>query len=298
MCYIYRYISTGSTKHIMGKFLCVTLIMFLPFLLHSQINYIKDSIFVNINEDQKPVLLHEIEIGQTLYGLSKFYNIPVEIIQTSNPQLLIQSLSIGQIIKIPFNVSFLSKQKQGTPVFYKVEKSEGLFAIARRKLGLEIEWIKELNGLNDNVVNENQLLLIGYLIMDSKESSATVLTDSISDDTELVVKTEDQNSRNRIIYDAQIEGKKVILEKGVAFWNKESAISKGNYVLHRTAPINSIVEITNPMFGITVLGKVVGNLPPRTYSDEVKIVITPTMARELRAMDSRFFSQIRYTTGD
>src|SRR5690606_1522309 len=117
MCYIYRYISTETTKQIMGKLLCATLFMFLPFLLQSQINYIKDSIYVNVNDDQKPVLLHEIEVGQTLYGLSKFYNIRVEILQTSNPQLLIQSLSIGQVIKIPFNVLFLSKQNQGTPVF-------------------------------------------------------------------------------------------------------------------------------------------------------------------------------------
>lgn len=280
----------------MGRTLCVVIILlFFPLFVFSQVSYFKDSIFVTINEDQKPVLLHELEMSQTLYGLSKYYNSPVEALQTNNPQLLIQSLSIGQVIKIPFNVKFLTADPEGSPIYYRVEKSEGLFAIARRKLGLEISWIKKMNDIHDNAVSEGQILLIGYLRINNTATETTVITDSISENVELIIQAEDQNSRNQSLFDTQKQNSKVIMEKGVAFWNKESAVSKGNYVLHRSAPVNSIVEITNPMFGITVLGKVVGNLPPRTYSDEVKIVITPTMAKELRAMDSRFFSHIKYT---
>lgn len=280
----------------MGKILCVIIaFLTLPAFATGQIHYLKDSIFVTINDHQHPVLLHELEAGQTLYGLSRHYNTPVEILQVNNPQLLIQTLSIGQVVKIPFNTAFLTSDVKGTPVYYKVEKSEGLFAIARRKLGMEIERIKKMNGMEGDIVSEGQDLLIGYLLSESIDSFSTIITDNIAENTELIIRQESQDSRNQLLFDTQKQSGKVITEKGVAFWNKESAISKGNYVLHRTAPVNSIVEITNPMFGITVFGKVVGNLPPRTYSDEVKIVITPTMARELRAMDSRFFSHIKYT---
>ncbi len=83
-------------------------------------------------------------------------------------------------------------------------------------------------------------------------------------------------------------------EKGIAIWNQTSSDSKNLFALHPTAKVGSYIEITNPMMNKTVQAKVIGNIPPKTYTDDVSLVISPRVAKSLGVVDRRFMVKIKY----
>lgn len=83
-------------------------------------------------------------------------------------------------------------------------------------------------------------------------------------------------------------------EKGIAIWNQTSSNSKNMFALHPTAKVGTYIEITNPMMNKTVQAKVIGNIPPRTYTDDVSLVISPRVAKMLGVVDRRFMAKIKY----
>ncbi len=83
-------------------------------------------------------------------------------------------------------------------------------------------------------------------------------------------------------------------EKGIAIWNQSSTDSKNLFALHSTAKVGTYIEITNPMMNKTVQAKVIGNIPPRTYTDDVSLVISPRVAKSLGVVDRRFLVKIKY----
>jgi hypothetical protein len=66
------------------------------------------------------------------------------------------------------------------------------------------------------------------------------------------------------------------------------------FALHPTARVNSVIELHNPMMNRKVLAKVIGNIPPNTYPEEVKVIISPKTAKSLGVIDQRFFVKMRY----
>ncbi len=82
--------------------------------------------------------------------------------------------------------------------------------------------------------------------------------------------------------------------KGIAIWNQSSSNSKSMFALHPTAVVGSYIEITNPMMNKTVNAKVIGNIPPRTYTDDVSIVVSPKVAKMLGVVDKRFAVRVKY----
>lgn len=83
-------------------------------------------------------------------------------------------------------------------------------------------------------------------------------------------------------------------QKGIAIWNQSSTDSNNMFALHATAKVGTMIEITNPMMGKTIQAKVIGNIPPKTYTDDVAIVVSPKVAEMLGAMDRRFTVKLKY----
>ena len=54
--------------------------------------------------DTKHFYYHEVQPKETLYSLSKQYNVSIEDIKTANPDILTEGLKFGQTIKIPKNL--------------------------------------------------------------------------------------------------------------------------------------------------------------------------------------------------
>ena len=99
--------------------------------------------------DGKQYYMHTVEKGQTLYSISKAYNITrAELIQTDSS---FNALKLGQIVKIPFKgnndketAKVTPVNKEQEPIVHIVQKKETLFGIAK-KYNVTEEKLIELN---------------------------------------------------------------------------------------------------------------------------------------------------------
>lgn len=89
--------------------------------------------------------------------------------------------------------------------------------------------------------------------------------------------------------------RKEVFENGVASWIQDDDINPNKYyALHRTAPIGTIVKVTNKMNKKYVFVKVVGSLPDTGDNTDLVIKISKASAEKLGVRDSRFQSELSY----
>jgi len=99
---------------------------------------------------------HTVEAGQTLYSISRVYNIPIAKLKQMN-SLATDQLSIGQKLYL-FQSQVISINQVSTePQTHKVQKGDTLYSISR-KYGIGVEALKELNKLTDNAIQIGQEL--------------------------------------------------------------------------------------------------------------------------------------------
>jgi rare lipoprotein A (peptidoglycan hydrolase) len=58
--------------------------------------------------------------------------------------------------------------------------------------------------------------------------------------------------------------------------------------LHQTAPIGTVIKITNPMTGKSTFAKVVGKFTQNESSKDAIIVLTKAIANLIGTLDKRF----------
>ena len=68
------------------------------------------------------------------------------------------------------------------------------------------------------------------------------------------------------------------------------------YCLHRTAPVQSVVRITNPVNNRSVYLKVIGTLPNTIQNEDVEVNITSSAAQKLNMRDERTIVKWRWYT--
>jgi LysM repeat protein len=226
-----------------------------------------------------------VEPGLTVYKLSKQYGISVDSFWAANPTMENGSLRLGQEISIPISKSQISQQKlddKAFPVYYEVKSQENMFRIARVYLGVKEEIVMLLNHKENTNLNIGERLLLGYFRAESVENHELIDEHIASAGSTMKEKFEFRAA------------KKVFKDQtGVGLWFKDTDPGSGMFVLHESAPINSVVAVTNPMFRKTVYAKVIGNIPPKTYPKEVIIVVSPEVAKSLGVLDARFFAKIK-----
>ncbi len=91
-----------------------------------------------------------VQSGDTLYGISKKYGIPVSEIKEIN-NLTSDLLSIGQELLLEDDSVFEDT--------YIVKAGDTLYGIAKR-FGLTVDELKRINGLNNNILSIGQVLLV------------------------------------------------------------------------------------------------------------------------------------------
>ena len=129
----------------------------IPYSKLSRFNEAKDSI-----KDSK-FLVHIVKRGDTLYGLSRKYNIPYRIIKDYN-NLKSNMLSLKQKIILPIpsemvaKVKF-SKNKYKTAKKYIVKSGDSLYSIAKRHK-INIEKLKKDNNLKTSLLKIGDKIVI------------------------------------------------------------------------------------------------------------------------------------------
>lgn len=95
---------------------------------------------------QNQQITHIVGAKETLYGLSKQYNVSVEALQNANSEILAGGLQIGQELVIPQNSANPSKTEITTSskMTHQVVAKESLFSIARQ-YNVSVQDLENLN---------------------------------------------------------------------------------------------------------------------------------------------------------
>lgn len=116
--------------------------------------------------DGKRFYIHRIEKSQSLYGISKLYNVSIEELYSLNPDLK-AGAKASQEIKIPFNgpapaVSSATVAPIDTAKYltYKITKGETLYSITK-KFNLSEKQLSSYNPSLAQGLREGQLIIVG-----------------------------------------------------------------------------------------------------------------------------------------
>ncbi len=209
-----------------------------------------------------------------------------------------------QVVQQPVQQSAPTAQDNTPPTQYKVSAGETLYSIAKR-FGTNVDDITRFNNLTSTNLQPGQMLLIRSTPAVTPPATAVqTVTQQVTSnvDTQHVVAKRDSTMVAGIAKDSvdhHLNANKFGLyeknEKGVATWIDDPSLDPNKkLVLHRTAPIGTVIKITNPMTNRTTFAKVVGRFTDNESTKDVIMVMTKNVADSLGALDKRFHVNISY----
>jgi LysM repeat protein len=284
--------------------------------------------------DGKNYYEYSVKSGDSWYSIARKFKITYAELKLANKKgdgkLITGKKILVPADKIKANDPFHDKNhldkaevKSTSTKKHTVTSSETLFSIAK-KFNVSVEEIKKQNKLQSNSIRKGQVLIIPSVSGAEKSSSDTKTTDQkintidrapvnvpkpdIKEEkqdtdtrkTETTAKptfqketTADKNQKEAEVIFAN--GRQQVTETGVASWIDDEEINPGKYyALHRTAPIGTIIRITNRMNEKSIFVKVVGKLPDTGDNEGLIIKISKAGAEKLGVIDQKFQSQLLY----
>lgn len=247
--------------------------------------------------------MHSVINGETIFTLAKKYGITAYQIRQAN-NLKDNNLKIGQTLKMPSNIVIdveVPKSEQNKRVNevvetapsgknsfdYLVTSGEDIYSIAK-KFKLTTYQIKTANNLTSSKLAVGQKLLIPKPPEPLSVNEASIEAQTESPDS-LTLK--DPKLRR----DPSVYGLSQSEQKGMGIWISDQDLDGSKMlVLHRTAPIGTVIKITNPMTNISTFAKVVGKFTENESTKDVIVVMTKAVADSLGALDKRFLCNIMY----
>lgn len=285
----------------------------------ADVNYAKPATEVSNHE---AITEHIVKPKEFLGVIAKLHGVTVEEIKILN-NLSSNNLQIGQTLKIPAKAggAELSNNSVAAPVETKapeqkpaenrvtvpvantakteptfehvVANGETIYAIAQ-KYQLTTYQIKTANNLTSN-----DLVVGQKLIIKGEKPSPVVANTTANDDN-----SDDSDGSNTLKNPslkrpAAVYGLNKIEEKGTAVWIADPDLDPNKMlILHRTAPVGTIIQITNPMTNRSTFAKVVGKFTENETTKDVIIVMTKAVADAVGALDKRFFCNLTYGPKD
>lgn len=263
----------------------------------------------------KKVIIYKLEPKDNYYSIGRKYGISPKIIMDFNKNM---ALNIGTIIRIPTQINFediaaaanVLNTNNATTIIHTVAKKETLYSISAM-YGMKMEDLKKLNKLKTNALSIGKVLnVINYkaieqntqVVKDTSKEIPQQTPEEPKKDTPKVYpvitekKREDTTATNPV---KEIPRNKYgiteLEEKGTAVWIDDKNLdATKSYALHRTAPVGTIIKITNPMSGRSVFAKVVGRYTENETTKDVIIVVTRATAEAIGVIDKRFYVNIGY----
>jgi len=282
-----------------------------------------DSVGVKV-KDGKIFIIHEVQKGEGLYGISKKYNVSLSDLLIENPGSD-AVIKVGQKVIIPTYRNASGDEKDAISDYYRksqkeqpsksekipdevstfatkhtVEKGQTLFSISK-KYETTVKEIIALNNMKTNDLKEGQVLLIPskkstIVILDSEpeDKIANKEEDEKTVEKETVV-TEKSNSAGYSLRTEKLPEYNLekVEEKGkVIIGDKNIPVDK--YVgLHHEAAEGTVIMVTNPENGQTVFVKIVGNFT-KSEKDADVIKISNASAERLGLTKSGTFITLSY----
>jgi len=251
---------------------------------------VRDSIGAE-NTDGTLTILHKVEPKENYYSIGRIYKISPKKIGDFNNNV---SLKPGLIIKVPTTRAFatqmaetVQKETAETIIDYKVGPREFLYALAKR-FNTSVEDIKKLNNLKSNNLSIGQMLKIhpGTNAEPVKAPEPEPIVTASTDEADTEQRPKIPTGRLGISEKS---------ERGVAIWIEGENLDETKMLaLHKTAPVGTVIKVTNPMTDKVTFVKVVGKFTENESTKDVIIVLTKATADLLGVLDKRFQVSIDY----
>lgn len=270
-------------------------------LLPGRMLSFRDSLFLGVKAPKKIYIYHVMQPKQNLKGLEGYYSISVGDLAYYNPELSdINSIPVGFPVKIPIPINQIYLKDNATtavrwkviPLMYQVKPGETLFRIAKVYFGMDVETLKARNGLESNVLEKGQILLIGWMNAKGIPQNARKYSGLGGELRDI-----NYNLRKKFVEGSRTKdgvAKKVIKERGIASWSKGSSRDTNLYALHRTAPIGTILKVYAPAAKRTLFVKVIGQLSDNVHQRDITLYLSPSAAKALGAVNDRLRVELSY----
>lgn len=289
-----------------------------------------DKLHINLGENSEFYHTHTVEKGHTIYSLSRAYNVSSSKLYSYNKLQDGAIISIDQKLKIPLpdkqlykgiNLNDISKGHY-IPVYYSAQPKDNIFRISRIYFNQSIDDLVKRNELKNNNLDLGQDILIGWLPIDGKipqieeiesELGEEHLEQESTENYETVLSNDSLGSMiasgiidslslqypadfNPTLLGEHEYSKKIqIINKSeVAFWDKTIPDNGTVFALHESALIDSYINVLNPNLRRSIRIKVIGRIPYGTYTNDVKLIISPRAAIQLGGLDRRFKVEVDY----
>ncbi|MFC0263329.1 LysM peptidoglycan-binding domain-containing protein [Fontibacter flavus] len=180
----------------------------------------------------------------------------------------------------------------GDWITHTVAQGETLFAIAQ-KYDAKVEDLIKWNALSSNNLSLGQNLKVGREKADAEK--VPVVTASVP----VVINNERTEGRlttsnPEVSTDNSNTAYKNIKETGLAEVIEGTGNHKKYLVLHRNAPVGTIMRVRNEENDITIFARVVGKLPETGDNSRLVIKLSKAAFDQLRAVNARFPVEISY----
>ena len=284
----------------------------------------------------KAYIIHQVDLGETLYSISKRYKTSMDVIATATPEVK-KGLLEGMILRIPYKPQVNNSVQEQT---HKVAQGETLYSISRM-YDVSVLQIMEWNDLLSNELKIDQVLKIGgesppqkndYVlngmtihVVQAGEGLYALARNFDVTVEELVewnnLESSSLNLGQEVIVgkngvQAQVEEEPVVNEEAVIVENvpvvaaafvpmiktKENGMAasiegEANQTflgMHREIPIGTLVAVRNEMNDQVVFVRIIGKLPDTGINDKVIIRLSQGAVAQLHAIDPKFRVEISY----
>lgn len=194
---------------------------------------------------------------------------------------------------------------------YIVQAGETVFSISSR-YGIPVARIDELNHLQNNGIHTGQTIKLNAGAAEplSKANPVDEVEEKAPEQhkpAQPIIHQQTVDTPKPIVRQPEIilpgvdqqnnssHASKEYKEEGLGLWLNNNDLNQARSVgLHRTAPVGTIVKVTNPMSRKSIFIKVVGSFPVNAESKDALIIISKSAAELIGALDQRFRVELSY----
>jgi LysM repeat protein len=281
---------------------------------------------------QKVKSWHKVRSGETLYTIAKKYKVTVAELKSWN-SMSSDKLKTGQsltiitkkavavkqsdtqakeepkvadekaedpngskeVVFVSSKTSTATTKTSGDWVYHTVKSGESLFSLAKL-YGSSVEELIQWNSLPSNNIKVGQSIHVGRN-MDRGTPPATTIPTTSGD-----VIAEVKNEETAPVAEPKQEtsapntsgGFTNTKETGLAEVIPGTEANKKYLVLHRNAPVGSVIRIKNEENDLTIFARVVGVLPETGDNSKVLIKLSKAAFEQLKGVNARFPVEILY----
>jgi LysM repeat protein len=240
-------------------------------------------------------IVHKVAAKETLFSISKLYDVPVEDIKSVN-NLKDNSLALGQEL-------IIRKSAQSNPVAVKptgiqsvkathtVAAKETLYSISKL-YGISVLQLKEWNGITGDEVKIDQVLLVIQPMYKTETIKPDIIlpTQPIKE-TPKVYTGEPKETTIKI--SENVTGSDEVKERGVAELIEGTDGNRKYLALYNAAKVGTIMKVRNEANNREVFVRVMGALPVG-YDSKTVIKISKSALDRLGATESKFNAEVTF----